>query len=269
MKNPNNPSSQLFARIVLVLVVAVAVYYWYNQYSSGSTPVNSPSVPASTDNNRPITPTITNKSAPNPPGSVGDPPGSSSTKFDFYVLVLSWSPDFCAENGDQDPLQCAIGRKLGFVLHGLWPQYDRGYPSDCSTVRLSADLRTKYEGLFPSGSLMDHEWEKHGTCTGLSADQYLALAKRIKDSVAIPPAYRAPDQPFRSTTQRLQSDFSALNSAFDETALLPYCSGSGRYFSELYACFTPDGRPGGCSNELQRESQRSCGGVDFLVRNVR
>ncbi|MBG1262616.1 ribonuclease T2 family protein [Nostoc commune] len=62
-------------------------------------------------------------------------------KFDFYVLTLSWSPDYCAANGSRDQQQCGSGRKLGFVLHGLWPQYQAGYPANCSTQKLPSEVR--------------------------------------------------------------------------------------------------------------------------------
>ena len=45
-------------------------------------------------------------------------------RFDYYAVALSWSPAFCATH--DDPNQCASGRQAGFVLHGLWPQYEQG-----------------------------------------------------------------------------------------------------------------------------------------------
>src|SRR5512143_921046 len=75
--------------------------------------------------------------------------------FDFYVMSLSWSPDYCS--GNDDPQQCSVGKKLGFVLHGLWPQYNRGFPADCSKVKLSEDVQAKFPILYPSASLYTHE----------------------------------------------------------------------------------------------------------------
>ena len=55
-------------------------------------------------------------------------------EFDFYVLSLSWSPSFCEaaqERGNSSrnqQIQCG-GRPYAFVVHGLWPQYDRGFPN--------------------------------------------------------------------------------------------------------------------------------------------
>ncbi|MGI9404557.1 MAG: hypothetical protein ACR2OF_08650, partial [Hyphomicrobium sp.] len=47
-------------------------------------------------------------------------------EFDYYALVLSWSPTECltSTRGRSDA-QCARrdGKRYGFVLHGLWPQY--------------------------------------------------------------------------------------------------------------------------------------------------
>ena len=60
--------------------------------------------------------------------------GGGDGDFDFYVLALSWSPSYCAIEGDgADPAQCANGRPYAFVVHGLWPQYEKGYPRDCET----------------------------------------------------------------------------------------------------------------------------------------
>jgi ribonuclease T2 len=54
-------------------------------------------------------------------------------EFDFYVLSLSWSPSFCeaaserGNSGRSQQAQCG-GRPFSFVVHGLWPQYERGFP---------------------------------------------------------------------------------------------------------------------------------------------
>src|ERR1700676_4796019 len=56
-------------------------------------------------------------------------------EFDFYVLSLSWSPSFCEEasergNEGRSQVQCG-GRPFSFVVHGLWPQYEHGFPDYC------------------------------------------------------------------------------------------------------------------------------------------
>jgi ribonuclease T2 len=214
---------------------------------------------------KPVTSNTTKSAAPTPtkgkriPNTPGD--------FDFYVMSLSWSPDFCASN--DDPQQCSIGKKLAFVLHGLWPQYNRGYPADCSTVPLPKDAQQTFPNLFPSSKLYTHEWDKHGTCSGLKPQDYLALAKTVKESIAIPAAYRSPAKAFRTTVDELKTAFVAANSALSEDVLAVQCSGSGRYLQELRVCFSREGQPIACSQEVQNDAAKSCGKADFLVRNVK
>ena len=204
-----------------------------------------------------VAPTPTKgKRIPNTPGD-----------FDFYVMSLSWSPDFCASN--DDPQQCSLDKKLGFVLHGLWPQYNRGYPADCSNVPLPKDAQQKFPNLFPSTKLYTHEWDKHGTCSGLKPQDYLALAKTVKESIVIPTAYRSPAKAFRTTPDQLKADFVSANSTMSTDALAVQCSGSGRYLQELRVCFSREGQPITCSKEVQNDAAKSCGNADFLVRNVK
>jgi ribonuclease T2 len=190
-------------------------------------------------------------------------------KFDFYVLTLSWSPDYCAKNGQRDQQQCNSGKKLGFVLHGLWPQYQKGYPASCSTEKLTPAVKQKFPGLYPSDKLYNHEWQKHGTCAGTTPQGYLALSKNLKDSVAIPPAYNRPPKPFRTTIQGLKSTFISANSELTANGIAPLCSDSGRFLKEVFFCYAKDGKAGTCSEEILKRSRKSCGQADFLVRNVK
>lgn len=190
--------------------------------------------------------------------------------FDYYVLVLSWSPDFCATNpkAAKDP-QCSIGSKYGFVLHGLWPQFESGYPHSCSAVQLSDAARAQCD-IFPSANLCDHEWQKHGTCSGLGATGYLALSGKLKKSVVIPESYKMPEQTFRTTVARLKADFVAKNSGFTTDSIAPYCSGSGRFLKEVFFCYDKAQQPRACSPEVLKSSAKSCAQPDgFVVRNVR
>jgi ribonuclease T2 len=198
-------------------------------------------------------------------------PGTANTPgvFDNYALVLSWSPDYCETNGYSDPQQCTSGKKLGFVLHGLWPQYVQGYPESCSTKPLLANVREQFPGLYPSSRLYGHEWQKHGTCSGLTPQGYFQLSQTLKRAVAIPKTYQRPEQPFRSTIAQLQRAFVQANDEFQAEDIAPYCSGAGRFLQEVFFCYDPAGNPQACSLEVRRRSQRSCGQADFLVRSVR
>ena len=73
--------------------------------------------------------------------------GSAPGDFDFYVLALSWSSGFCELGGaEKARKQCAPGAGLGFVVHGLWPQFDRGFPSRSGCVGSAAVTKTGVSG---------------------------------------------------------------------------------------------------------------------------
>lgn len=117
----------------------------------------------------------------------GGAPGS----FDFYVLALSWSPTYCALTGERrNDAQCESGRNPGFVVHGLWPQYDAGYPSECgafprSPTRQAMDAA---RAVYPSEGLARHEWRLHGTCSGKDPSAYFADVAAARGAVTIPEA---------------------------------------------------------------------------------
>lgn len=109
--------------------------------------------------------------------------------FDYYVLALSWEPGFCATTtGHAD--ECRAPK--GFVLHGLWPQMEGGdYPSNCRGPSLSAQQRQQWGPIYADPSLINHEWPKHGTCSGLAPNAYFQLSSKDVAAVTIPAAYRA------------------------------------------------------------------------------
>lgn len=113
-------------------------------------------------------------------------------EFDFYVLSLSWSPSYCDSAGQRaDPSQCRAQKPLHFVVHGFWPQYDRGFPADCAynAPRVSEQTIRELREIMPSRGLVIYQWRKHGTCSGLSPDKYFGLLRQAFDKVKIPPQF--------------------------------------------------------------------------------
>ncbi|MEO5325532.1 ribonuclease [Mesorhizobium sp. CC13] len=113
--------------------------------------------------------------------------------FDFYVLALSWSPSYCeAEGGEADGQQCRSGRPYAFVVHGLWPQFERGYPEFCRTreADVATDRARSLLDLMPSAGLIRHQWRKHGSCTGLAQDDYFEVLRAAREKVAIPADFK-------------------------------------------------------------------------------
>ena len=110
--------------------------------------------------------------------------------FDFYVLSLSWSPSFCESSGGRrgNNEQCDRSRPYAFVVHGLWPQYERGFPQNCTQPAPWIDntLIGSMLDLMPARKLVIHEWQAHGTCSGLEAERYFATVREARAKVKIP-----------------------------------------------------------------------------------
>src|SRR4051794_23467005 len=91
-------------------------------------------------------------------GVQAKPPVFTGQPYDFYILNLSWSPEFCFTHSESP--ECAS--HSGFVVHGLWPQNNDGsYPQHCSS-RPGPSSDAEWQGLMPTASLAEHEWETHG-----------------------------------------------------------------------------------------------------------
>jgi ribonuclease T2 len=155
--------------------------------------------------------------------------------FDFYVLALSWSPSFCA--GARDAPQC--GETRGLVVHGLWPQYERGWPDLCAEPgRLSAALVSSLLDIMPDRNLVRHEWEKHGTCSGLVPADYFALARKAFARIRHPKSFAA-GQPARTlSAAAAEAAFVAENPGLTRDAIAVACDG-GR-LEEIRICLTRD-----------------------------
>lgn len=202
------------------------------------------------------------------PGVQAKRPKTAPGMFDYYAMALSWSPAYCATNRS-DPEQCNSGRQLGFVLHGLWPQFEAGYPESCSSERLSGQSYAKYAPLYPSPKLISHEWDKHGTCSGLDQAAYFELSAQLREQLAIPRQLQKPLEPVRTTYNELVRSFKQVNPRMPINSVLPFCGDGGRFLREVHACFTRQGQLRSCSNGQVKRSFSSCRQGSFLVQNVR
>jgi ribonuclease T2 len=119
---------------------------------------------------------------------------STPGEFDYYVLSLSWSPSFCEaaaeRRPDRAPSEQCGARPYSFVVHGLWPQFERGFPERCQNPppRLNRDIVSSMLELMPARRLIYHEWDTHGTCSGLSPRAYFELVRKARAAVTIPAA---------------------------------------------------------------------------------
>lgn len=107
---------------------------------------------------------------------------TSDSSFDFFLLNLSWSPEYCHSHPSAQ--ECA--QHKAFVLHGLWPERkDGSYPENCSDAPGPSDPG-KYADVYGDAGLLAHEWLTHGTCSGLTPDAYFADARTAYNSVKLP-----------------------------------------------------------------------------------
>ncbi len=161
--------------------------------------------------------------------------------FDFYVLSLSWSPSYCeAEGADANRQQCNAARPYAFVVHGLWPQFERGYPTDCATAEpdvANATLRTLYD-LTPSAGLIRHEWRKHGTCSGLSQADYFSVLRAAREAVTIPAAYERLADYQTPGPDDVEAAFLEANPGLAPEAVVVSCD--RRYLREVRICLTKE-----------------------------
>lgn len=166
----------------------------------------------------------------------GDVPG----RFDFYLLSLTWSPSYCAaEGGARDDAQCENGRHYGFLVHGLWPQYERGYPEDCPTrvFPAEADIRGLSD-LMPARGLVRHEWQKHGACSGLAPADYLKTIRAARERVRIPAAFQNIDGYKTVSPAEVEAAFVAANPGLGPEGVAVTCD--GRRLREVRICLTRD-----------------------------
>jgi ribonuclease T2 len=140
---------------------------------------------------------------------------SGAGQFDYYLLSLSWAPNYCAEHPNDRSSECRIGGHHTFVLHGLWPQASSGPPPmSCSNASpVAADTVDHMLNFMPTRSLIQHEWQKHGTCTGLSAQDYFAQAESAYTHVQVPQQYRSLNQERQVDVSEVEKSFAEANSA--------------------------------------------------------
>lgn len=161
--------------------------------------------------------------------------GDGTARFDYYLMSLSWAPSYCLTHRN-DGDECG-NQGFGFVLHGLWPQYRNGsWPQHCAT-QTEPDAATVRHTLafMPSRHLIEHEWQTHGSCSGLEPAAYFAQADRAFASVAIPSALKAPRSPPSLSADEIERAFVAANPGLDDSMLSIVCR-EGSQLAEVRVC---------------------------------
>lgn len=190
--------------------------------------------------------------------------------FDYLVLSLSWSPTYCdGPEARDDVQQCGKGKRFAFVVHGLWPQYENGWPEYCESREtwVPQDEIEAMLPVMPSKRLIIHEWKKHGACLGLPMSKYFLATRLLFQKINIPARYLSPTAPVRTTPEQLVTDFVKTNRNLAANMLSVQCGNArdGARLSELRVCISRQGQFRACG---QNEA-RQCGAKTLIMPPVR
>jgi ribonuclease T2 len=190
-------------------------------------------------------PQSTSESASGGPANARSPLSAETTpsgsSFDFYLLNLSWSPEFCYSH--RNAIECAA--HAGFVLHGLWPENNDGsYPEGCSNAAGPADA-AQYRDIYPDPGLLEHEWQTHGTCSGLGPDAFFQTARSAFRAVAIPATLNTLTAQTSLPPDQIIDLFTASNPAIPRSSFVVSCGHN--YLTAVEVCLDKSLRPVTCS----------------------
>jgi ribonuclease T2 len=190
--------------------------------------------------------------------------GERAGDFDYYVLSLSWSPTWCALEGEAEGSpQC--DRPLGWVLHGLWPQYEEGWPSFCRTAERDPTRRetAAMADIMGTAGLAWYQWKKHGRCAGLPPEDYFGLARDAWERVGLPDVFMRLDRSVRLPASVVEEAFLEANPDWEPDMVTITCREDR--IQEARICLTKDLDPRPCGADAVRD----CRMRDALLDPVR
>lgn len=194
--------------------------------------------------------------------------GAEPGRFDYYVLVLGWTPSYCATAGRRrHDRQCDTETTHAFTLHGLWPQNAHGWPEDCRTQKrpwVPQSVIDDLRDIMPSKGLIIHEYRAHGTCSGLEPDQYFGLARDLYERVKIPQRFSGTEGRLSLTQQEIEDEFLKANSWLKPNMIVVSCRGQN--LLDVRICFGRDLFPRACG---PNEESRVCRATTVSVPAAR
>ncbi len=183
---------------------------------------------------------------------------SPSGDFDYYIVAFSWSPTYCLEEADprRDRAQCQSSRPYAFVLHGLWPQHERGYPDRCETSepRVPDAVIDTVMDVMPSRGLAGHQWRKHGACTGLTQSDYFAASRAAYAAVNIPAEFKSVSTYLSTSPGKVEQAFLAANPGLARDGVTVTCT--RKHLREVRVCLTKDLKFRTCGADARRDCDR-------------
>lgn len=188
--------------------------------------------------------------SPAPLLAEGEPAGD----FDYYVLALSWTPSWCDEAGDdRNSPQCDAGQGYGFAVHGLWPQYEAGWPSYCRTGARdpSRGMTSAMADVMGSGGSAWYQWKKHGRCAGLPADAYFDTVRAAYSAVTRPEVFRNLPEGIELPAAVVEAAFLEANPDMVADGVTVTCKESR--IQEVRICLNKDLTPRACGADTVQD----------------
>ena len=173
------------------------------------------------------------------------------------MLSLSWSPAFCLDAPGK--AECGGPRRFGFIVHGLWPQNEQGWPENCDVHTAVPDsVVSDLQEIMPARGLVYHEWQAHGTCSGLDPQAYFALLKRAYGEIRVPASLKDVGQQIERTPQAVLDDFTHANPALPAASVAVLCtSQSTPRLREVHVCLDRELRARACSAQVLKQACRA------------
>ncbi len=187
--------------------------------------------------------------------------GEVAGDFDYYVLSLSWIPNWCELEGDERGAPECRQTGRGWSVHGLWPQYENGWPSYCRTTERdpSRAMTGAQTDVFGSSGLAWYQWQKHGRCSGLSAEAYYDAARAAFKAVEMPDILRRIADEMSLHPDVVEAAFLEVNPNLDPDGITITCKAG--LIQEARICLTKDLDPRICGRNVIRDCTMS---ADFF-----
>ncbi len=186
--------------------------------------------------------------------------------FDYYLLSLSWSPAFCLS--DPGAAECKGPRRFGFIVHGLWPQNEHGWPEHCDVHEpVPEQVVAGISDLMPARGLVYHEWSAHGTCSGLNPADFFALVRRAYAFITVPASLSAVTNQIEQSPAAIAAAFLRVNPKLAAQSIVVTCSRQDApRLREVHICLDRELNPRACSADAVRGA---CRAATLIVPPIR
>ena len=115
-----------------------------------------------------------------------------------------------------------------------------GFPEFCQVPapRLDRNIVSSMIDLMPAPRLIFHNWDKHGTCSGLPQRAYFETVRKARAVVKIPEPYLDPKAPLTVTPDEVEDAFVKANPGLPRDAISVTCD--HRRLGEVRICMSRD-----------------------------